>query len=50
MICDVLTCDVLSPGGTLRCIREPHDGEGHVWQHPTWQLHNAKEDAAAEDR
>lgn len=48
-----MTCDAPSPGGNLRCIRESHeshDGEGHVWQHPTWQNHNAKEDAATEDR
>jgi hypothetical protein len=45
-----MTCDVLSPGGNLRCTREPHDGEGHVWRHPTAGTHNAEEDAATEDR
>jgi len=30
-----VTCDAPSPGGNLRCIREPHDDEGHVWRHHT---------------
>ena len=29
----LVTCNALSPGGNLTCVREDCNGVGHVWEH-----------------